>query len=71
MRIINISYDDYANFAHENANSLRAVGVEGFGIESGCIHLDYRGGKNCAYSDNFGRYIVFEWSKLKGSKVIY
>lgn len=28
MRIINISYDDYANFAHENANSLRAVGVD-------------------------------------------
>ena len=61
----------YNHKKSELIKQLRAVGVEGFGIESGCIHLDYRGGKNCAYSDNFGRYIIFEWSKLKGSKVIY
>lgn len=28
MRVLSISYDDYANFAHENANSLRAVGID-------------------------------------------
>lgn len=28
MRICNISFDDYANFAHENANALRSVGVD-------------------------------------------
>lgn len=28
MKVLNISYDDYANFAHENANALRSVGVD-------------------------------------------
>ena len=28
MKICNISFDDYANFAHENANALRSVGIE-------------------------------------------
>lgn len=27
MKVLNLSYDDYANFAHENANALRSVGV--------------------------------------------
>lgn len=54
----------------ELIKKLRAVGVEGFGIESGCIHLDYRKGINCNRSDEFGRFIVFEWSKEGGSKVL-
>ena len=49
--------------------SMRSVGVQGFGIESGCIHIDYRGGKNCNRSDKYGRFIVFEWDKNNGSKV--
>jgi hypothetical protein len=28
MKILNLSYDDYANFAHENANALRSVGID-------------------------------------------
>lgn len=28
MKILNLSYDDYANFAHENANALRSVDVD-------------------------------------------
>ena len=27
MKILNLSYDDYANYAHENANALRATGA--------------------------------------------
>jgi len=28
MKVLNISFDDYANFSHENANSLRCIGIE-------------------------------------------
>lgn len=61
----------YKHKKSELIKKLRSVGVEGFGIESGCIHLDYRKGVNCASMDEFGKYIVFEWDKIKGSKVIY
>lgn len=27
MKVLNLSFDDFANFAHENANALRSVGV--------------------------------------------
>jgi hypothetical protein len=27
MKILNLSYDDYANFGHENANALRSIGL--------------------------------------------
>lgn len=63
--------ESYNHKSSDLIKKLRAAGVEGFGIESGCIHLDYRGGKNCASVDEFGRYIVFEWSPKTGSKVIY
>jgi len=28
MRICNISFDDYSNFSHDNANALRSVGID-------------------------------------------
>jgi len=28
MKVLNLSYDDYANFAHENANALRSIGID-------------------------------------------
>lgn len=28
MKILNLSYDDYANYGHENANALRSVGID-------------------------------------------
>ena len=28
MKVLNISFDDHANFSHENANSLRCIGIE-------------------------------------------
>lgn len=65
-----------SNKSSELILKLREVGVEGFGIESNnCIHLDYRKQVNCASTDKFGKYIVFEWhndgSKFGKSNVIY
>ena len=28
MKVVNICWDDYANFSHENANALRSVGID-------------------------------------------
>lgn len=28
MKVLNLAYDDYANFSHDNANALRSVGIE-------------------------------------------
>ena len=28
MKVLNLSYDDYANYAHESANALRSVGID-------------------------------------------
>lgn len=51
--------------------AMRKAGVEGFGIEYGnCIHIDYRGGKNCSRTDKYGRYIIFTWDRVNGSKVL-
>jgi hypothetical protein len=51
--------------------SMREVGVQGFGIESGnCIHIDFRNGKNCSRSDKYGRFIIFTWDKINGSVVL-
>lgn len=47
----------------ELIKKLRSVGVEGFGIEGYCIHLDYRGGYGCPSKDEHGKYIVFKWVK--------
>ena len=49
---------------------LRSVGVQGLGLEPTCIHLDWRNDTNCADTDEFGKYIVFEWDG-KSSTVIY
>jgi hypothetical protein len=51
---------------------LRVFGLNGFGIESGnCIHLDWRKDEECASTDEYGRFIIFTWDKINGSKVIY
>jgi len=55
----------------ELIKSLRNVGVKGFGIESVCIHIDFRPDKNCPDKDELGMYCIFEWSKEKGSKVYH
>lgn len=55
----------------ELISNLRKIGVNGFGVEGTCIHLDIRPEKDCAYKDNKGSYIVFTYSPEKGSGVIY
>ena len=55
--------------------SLRSLGVNGFGVEAYCIHIDYRPDERCHLKDEFGRYCVFEWtndgSAFGKSKLIY
>ena len=56
----------------ELITKLRKAGVEGFGLESNnCIHLDFRAGQNVVDTDEFGKYIVFSWDAVNGSKVYY
>ena len=40
---------------------LRALGLNGFGIEGGCIHIDYRPDANCTLEDEYGKYCIFFW----------
>jgi len=40
--------------------SLRSIGINGFGIEGNCIHLDNRE-SNTSRVDKYGKYIVFEF----------
>ena len=40
---------------------LRLKGVNGFGIESYCIHLDYRPDINCTLADDNGKFCIFFW----------
>jgi len=52
-------------------DNLRSVGVVGYGLEgNNCIHIDTRQSNTCDV-DKYGHYIVFEWDKINGSKVIY
>ena len=48
---------------------LRAVGIDGFGIEGGCIHLDCGGyGLTRRYVniDKYGKWSCFIWNPAKG-----
>lgn len=40
--------------------ALRSVGIAGFGMESGCIHIDCRQSVFNA-NDKFGGYCIFSW----------
>ena len=41
--------------------SLRKIGVNGFGVECGCIHLDIRPDSPYNRKDAYGTYCVFEF----------
>lgn len=53
---------------------LREVGITGFGIENGCIHLDVRT-DHLHSKDSYGEYCIFFWkddgSEFGESEVIY
>lgn len=42
MKVLNICTSDYANFAHDNANALRSVGVECDDYKTKRHHLNYQ-----------------------------
>ena len=44
---------------------LREVGINSFGIENGCIHLDKRNSNTCD-TDEYGKYIVWSWTSAGG-----
>jgi len=50
---------------------LRALGLNGFGIEGSCIHIDFRPDNNCNLSDEYGKFCIFTWSEKEGSKLIW
>lgn len=43
--------------------NLRQVGINGFGVENVCIHLDIRPNKNCNRKDRYGYYMIFEYKR--------
>jgi hypothetical protein len=48
----------------ELIENLRQAGIDGFGIEGGCIHLDCGGygiGKRITHTDAWGQWTAFEW----------
>ena len=50
--------------------NLREAGIDGFGIEGGCIHMDcfgYGAGKRINHVDKYGNYSAFEWRQ--GGKI--
>lgn len=51
MRILNISHDDFANFAHENANALRSVGVNCLDLKRTAHPFSYGSESKVATSD--------------------
>lgn len=58
MRILNLSYDDYANFAHENANALRSIGVECDDLKKVKHSFAYKTESKLADSDKIKRAIA-------------
>lgn len=43
MRVLNISYDDYANFAYDNAKALESVGVDAVSVKRVSHAFNYEG----------------------------
>jgi hypothetical protein len=67
ISIINEFSKQCHNYQQNKENTLieelRKVGINGFGIENNCIHLDFRPIKNCNDTDKYGNYCVFMWEK--------
>lgn len=49
----------------ELISNLRKSGINSFGIENGCIHLDQRTSNTCD-TDEYGNYIVWSWTSAGG-----
>jgi len=62
--------DRIADFKEECVNykkspliaGLRARGLNGFGVEMYCVHLDVRPDNNCHLTDDYGKFCIFEWT---------
>ena len=45
----------------EMFKGLRKCGIDGFGLENSCIHLDIRPDLYCHLTDEIGKYCIFTW----------
>lgn len=59
-----------AGAGSELIESLRKVGVKGFGVECGCIHLDIRPDNPYNRKDAYGTYCVFEFKMDKFGNIL-
>lgn len=57
MKVLNISTDDYANFAHDNANALRSVGVECKDVKLNAHVFKYKNESRIIHSSNIDAYV--------------
>lgn len=58
MKILSISFDDYANYAHENANALRSVGIDCKDFKRVKHPFDYGTESKVATTDEIKREIA-------------